>query len=343
MLAGGIGSRFWPASTPDRPKQLLALGGGRPLIAETVDRALALVPSARLRVLTGGRLAPKITGAVPELEAASLMVEPRARGTGPALAWAAWSLWKEDPEALLVSLHSDHHVAPLGAFVNVVGSAARLAEEERLLVTLPIPPDRPEVGYGYVQPGAPIDTPDPFAAFRVRAFHEKPDRETAARYVKEGFLWNSGIFVWRADLFLEEVRCHAPEIGDLFPHLEAGRVERYFDEAPSISVDEAILERSERVGAVEAAFRWDDVGSWEALARTLPEGEAGNRHLGEAHTVEGRDNIVYAEGGPVVLFGVEGLVVVRTKGVTFVTRRERAPHLKALLSHLPDALRNPDV
>ncbi|MFW5904888.1 MAG: mannose-1-phosphate guanylyltransferase, partial [bacterium] len=256
--------------------------------------------------------------------------------TAPVLLWAAWTLSKKDPEAILVSLHSDHVVNPPDAFVSTVMWAARMARDHRRLMTVAVRPDRPEVGYGYIQPGDEIGE-----GFEVAAFHEKPDPETATRYVEGGYLWNSGIFVWPARTFLDEVRARAPEIGRLMVHLEEGRPERFFDEAPKISVDEAVLERSGRVAAVEAGFRWDDVGSWEALARNRSPGPEGNVVKGKAHFVESRNNIVYSEDKPVVLFGVDDLVVVRTGEVTLVTRRDRAPRLKELLDELPDELRNP--
>lgn len=336
ILAGGVGSRFWPVSTPDRPKQLLPLASQRPLIVDTVSRAEALAPVDRIRILAGSHLVEPMRGVLPDLPDSAYLVEPRARGTGPVLAWAAWTLHREDPDAVLVSLHSDHVVDPEDAFVSTVMRAARVGRDHQRLMTVAVPPDRPEIGYGYIQPGKEIGE-----GFEVAAFHEKPDEETARRYVADGYLWNSGIFVWPARVFLDEVRRHAPEIGDLLDLLDEGRAERFFDEAPRISVDEAVLERSDRVAAVAAEFRWDDVGSWEALSRNREPGPEGNVVQGEARFVDSRDNIVYSEESPVVLFGVDDLVVVRTDDVTLVTSREQAPRLKELLDELPDELRNP--
>lgn len=341
ILAGGVGSRFWPVSTPDRPKQLLPLGSDRPLIVDTVERARALGADDRIRILTGDHLVAPITSVLPGLGDEEFLVEPRARGTGPVLAWAAWSVRQVDPDAVLISLHSDHVIEPVEDFVQVVRQAAGVARDHDALVTLAVRPDRPEIGYGYIQPGAELRSDGPSRAVRVAAFHEKPDRRTARRYLDEGYLWNSGIFVWRADRFLEEVREHAPEIGAHLAHLEEGDVEGFFSAVPRISVDEAVLERSERVAAVEATFRWDDVGNWQALARTRPADDDGNVSVGATHVVDGSGNVVYAEDGPIVLFGVDDLVVVRTGGATLVTRRELAPRLKELLNRLPNELRDP--
>lgn len=341
VLAGGIGSRFWPASTPRRPKQLLRLASDRPLIVDTVERGRGLVEDARLRILTGHHMVPAFQRVLTDLPDSAYMVEPRARGTAPVLAWAAHDLLAVDPDAVLVSLHADHLVRPEAAFSSLIRAAAELAERERVLVTVGAVPDRPETGYGYIQPGDPVG-PTP-GSFRVGAFHEKPALHVAERYVAEGFLWNTGMFVWRADIFLEEVRAHAPEIGRHLARLDEGDVAGFFDACPNLTVDVGVLERSRRVACVRSTFTWDDVGGWEALARGLPADEHGNVRVGDAVTVEASGNVVYAEDAPVVLFGVDGLVVVRTAGMTLVVPRERAAELKMLLARLPERLHDPET
>ena len=336
MLAGGIGSRFWPVSTRERPKQLLPLGSPRPLIADTVDRARALVPDARIRILAGEHLAAPFRAAVPDLPSAAYLVEPEARGTCPVLAWAAWEICRLDPDAVLVSLHSDHIIRPLDAFRDTVAAAAEVARSQDLLVTVGIRPDRVETGYGHIQPGEDVDAPEGAHAFHVAAFHEKPDAATAKSYVDAGYLWNSGIFVWKASVFLDEVRRHAPDVAACLPLLETEGPEAFFSSVPVCVVDTAVLERSDRVACVRATFAWDDVGSWEALARTRDPDADGNVILGEGHAVEGRGNVIFAEGGKVVLFGVEDLVVVRSGETTLVLPRGRAADLKALLKRLEE-------
>ena len=340
ILAGGIGSRFWPASTPERPKQLLPLASDNPLIVDTVERARRIVDDGRIYILTGEHLATVFGRVLPELPADAYLVEPQAKGTAPVLAWAAHELMQRDPDAVMVSLHADHRIRPVDAFVELVRAAGQVADETGMLLTVGAVPDRPETGYGYIGRGEAIDAPEGFDARRVRTFTEKPDRETAERYLADGFLWNTGIFVWRADRFLDEVREHAPEVGDLLPLLDDGEVEAFFERAPAITVDVAVLERSEAVGTIAATFDWDDVGSWEALARTADPDVHGNVRVGPGQSFESRDNLVYTEGAPVVLDGVEGLVVVRTADATLVTTRERAPHLKRMLAELDPAIRD---
>ena len=339
ILAGGVGSRFWPVSTPARPKQLLPLATEQPLIVDAVERARALAPDDRIRVLASERLTPSLASVLPSLDAGSFWQEPTPRGTAPALVWAAWKIHRLDPDAVMVSLHSDHVIRPTHAFRELIREAAHVAARDDLLITVGARPDRPEVGFGYIQPGEALTVPAGTLGYRVARFHEKPDHPTARSYVSEGYLWNTGLFVWRAATFLEEARRHAPELTALLPLLERGDERAFFAAAPALTVDVAVLEKSRRVGVLAANFRWDDVGSWEALGRTLEADASGNVSHGELHAIESSGNVVFTEEAPVVLFGVEGLVVVRAAGVTLVLPRARAADLKTLLEQLPDSLR----
>ena len=323
-------------STWERPKQLLPLASPRALIEDTVEHARALAPDERIRILAGEHLAAPFRRVLPDLPASAYLVEPQARGTCPVLAWAAWELARLDPEAVLVSLHSDHLIRPLHAFQDTVVAAAEVARTLEMLVTVGIQPDRVETGYGHIQPGVDIDAPAGADAFRVAAFHEKPDAETARRYVDAGYLWNSGIFVWKASVFLEEVRRHAPEVAAHLPLLEREGPEAFFSAVPVCVVDTAVMERSDRVACVRATFAWDDVGSWEALARTRDADASGNVIVGEGRAVEGNRNVIFAEGGRVVLFGVDDMVVVRSGDTTLVVPRKRAADLKTLLKSLDE-------
>ncbi|MDE0395155.1 MAG: sugar phosphate nucleotidyltransferase [Gammaproteobacteria bacterium] len=341
ILAGGIGSRFWPASRPERPKILLPLASGRPMIRAAVDRALGFVDRGHLAVLAREPLAARLRLLLPELVAGNYWCEPQARGTGPALAWAAHRISRRDPGAILVSLHADHDVGPVGAFCQAVRAAADAARREDLLMAIGVPPDRPETGFGYIKPGRgllPSDASGP-AVHRVEEFAEKPDRTAARDYIASGYLWNTGIFVFPVARFLEELRRHAPEIATFLPLLDHGDVTGFFEQAGPVSVDEAVFERSRCVGAVSAEFRWDDMGSWESVARALPPDSDGNWRVGEAHAVETRASVIWAEDGPVVTYGVDDLVVARSGGITLVTTRGRARELKQLVSRLPRALR----
>jgi len=338
ILAGGVGSRFWPVSTPERPKQLLPLGSGRPLIADTVARIAPLVPLPRLKILTGEAFADPIVDAAPDLGRDNLLLEPQARGTAPVLAWAAHEIVRRDPEAVMISLHADHVIEPAEIFREQLEEICRLAAERDRLFTIGVEPTRPETGYGYIRVGAALGPA--LDAYEVAEFVEKPDRDTALEYIhRGGYLWNTGIFIWRAATLLEEIRRHAPELAAHLPRLEAGDVEGFFEAVPTLTIDEGLLERSDVVAVARARFLWDDVGTWDAVGRTREKDAHGNVAVGEAHLVDCRDCIAWADDGAIVVFGAADLVVVRSGGVTFVTPRERSADLKDLLKRVPERVR----
>lgn len=326
-------------SQPARPKQLLNLTSDRPLIVETMDRARLLAPDQRIRILAGDHLLEPFQTVLPDLPAECLLVEPQTKGTGPVLAWAAWLLHERDPDAVIVSLHSDHMIRHTAAFRDLLAEAAALARREDLLVTIGVEPTRPETGYGYLEPGEILHHEGKAEAYRVARFIEKPDEVTAVKLIDNGYLWNSGIFVWTARRFLEEVRSHAPQIGDLLHLIVEGKTEEFFETVPVTTVDVAVLEQSDRVAMMAATFEWDDVGSWESLFRTLDTDADGNIGVGETYTIDSVDTLVYGTDKPVVVFGVDNLIVVRTPEATLITTRDRAPHLKEALDQLPPHVR----
>lgn len=339
ILAGGVGSRFWPASTPARPKQLLPLAGPRPLVADALRRAESVASPHRVRVLAPPGLVAPI-GEATGLGADAFFVEPEARGTGPALVRAAWEIAQADPAAVMVSLHADHLLRPEPAFRETVLAGAEIARREQLLVTVASFPDRPETGYGYIRPGPALSAPSGARGYRVEAFVEKPAADEAERLVAEGARWNAGIFIWPVQVFLDEAAARSPELAGAMPHLDRGDVAAFFEQCRPVSVDEAVLERSPRVGAVDATFEWDDVGSWESLARTRTADPRGNVLLGDVVASDASGNIAVADTGRVVLLGVSGLLVVRAGDTTLVMPRRESPHLKRYLDALP-GLREP--
>lgn len=325
-------------STAARPKQLLPLAGERSLIRETLERIRPAVPLERIRILTGRRLAPLIREELPEIGERQLLLEPEAKGTAPALAWAAFEIARADARGVMVSLHADHAIESAEDFRALLADIARLAAERERLFTLGIEPTRPETGYGYIQVGERLGPM--MNANEVADFVEKPDRDTAQEYIRRGgYLWNSGIFIWRVDVFLDQLRTHTPEIADLLPLLEKGDIEGFFRKAPALSVDEGVLERSDRVAVAPASFRWDDVGAWDAVARSRPRDAAGNVAVGESYFRDASGCTTWSEESAVVLFGVRDLVVVSVPGITLVVPRDRAAELKEVVKDLPRELR----
>lgn len=336
ILAGGVGSRFWPLSTPTRPKQLLPLIDAQPLLRNTVDRLLPLADPDRILILTNASLVEPIHALVPEIPRENLIAEPKPAGTAAALAWAASVIATRDgDEAVMLSVHADWAIGDAPGFRAALERAATVAEAQHALVTVGVVPSRPDPGFGYIRPGEALDG----GGQRVAQFVEKPTRERAAEMVRDGYLWNSGIFVWRVGDFLGEVRAHTPEVAPALADAH-GEITRFFATVKSISVDVGVLERTDNVVVIPGSFGWDDVGTWAALARVRTHDAAGNAANGPVHLVDARDNVVQAEGNDVVLYGVQDLVVVVRDGLTLVTTTERAADLKTLLDALPSQVRD---
>ncbi|MEP6991755.1 MAG: sugar phosphate nucleotidyltransferase [bacterium] len=337
ILAGGVGSRFWPISTPARPKQLLPLATQAPLLADALARLAPLVPPERTLILTNAGLVDAIATLAPSIPRENIIAEPRPAGTAAALAWAASEVARRGGrEDVMLSVHADWAVGDPDGFRAALSRAADAAERHGALVTVGVVPVRADPGFGYIQPGDVV-------AGDLRAvarFIEKPDRATAERMVRDGFLWNSGIFVWRAGDFLDELDAHTPEVAS---HLRAHAhsLEAFFAAVTEpISVDVGVLERSTRVMVLPGDFQWDDVGTWAALRRVRHCDARGNALLGDVHVLEATGCVVHADGGAVVLYGVSDLVVVSRDGLTLVTTIDRAADLKRLIESLPPHIRD---
>lgn len=335
VLAGGVGSRFWPLSTPERPKQLLPLVGDTSMLAEAVERLVPLVGRPRILVLTSRVLAPAIRAELPQLAPDQVLEEPRPAGTAAALAWASLEVLRRGgADARLVSVHADWAIGDAERFRASLALAADCAAEHHALATVGIVPTHANPGLGYIQPGEPLGAD----ARRVLRFIEKPDLATAQRMVADGYLWNSGIFAWRAADYLDEIRAVTPEVAPALAHAAEG-ADAFFAAVPQgISIDVGVMERSTRVVVLPGSFGWDDVGTWGALRRVRRRDETGNATFGRVHLKDARDNVVHAERGHVVLYGVHDLVVVVREGVTLVTTVDRADSLKSLIDALPSDL-----
>jgi mannose-1-phosphate guanylyltransferase len=338
ILAGGVGSRFWPLSTPERPKQLLPLVTSQPLLADTLERLRPLVPPHRTLVVTARALAAAIAELAPYLPRENIIAEPKPSGTGPALAWAAVEIERRaGPDAVMMSVHADWAVGDAEGFRDTLRRAAKAAVDHRSLVTVGVVPDRADPGFGYIEPGPEIEE----GVRRVARFVEKPSRHAAERMWQSGFLWNSGIFAWRAGDFLDEIRHRTPEIAPALAVASTGSgIEEFFAAITPVTVDVGVLERTTRVLVLSGNFGWDDVGTWGALRRVRAADGAGNASSGNVHAVDASGNVVLAEGNTVVLFGVSDLVVVSRSGLTLVTTVDRSADLKSLVDTLPAALRN---
>ena len=337
VLAGGTGSRFWPLSTPTRPKQLLPLAGGRPLLSQAVQRLAGLVAPERTLLLTGAMLADAVAAAVPEVPRHNVLIEPRPASTAAALAWAAQEITRRDPgaEPLMLSLHADWAVGDDAAFRDAATRALSVAARHDVLVTVGVRPTRDETGYGYIVPGRALKGQALGAARRVARFVEKPTAARAKALRRRGALWNTGLFAWSVSRFLEEARTHARELKRGWRALAAGDGPGFFAAVTPTAVDVAVLERTERLAVVAGRFSWDDIGSWDALRRIRPRDARGNVVVGDVTVApDVRDCVLWADGEQLTVIGVRDLVVVRANGRTLVTPTGRAEQLKAMVQRL---------
>jgi mannose-1-phosphate guanylyltransferase len=330
ILAGGSGTRFWPLSTAERPKQLLALTGDRPLLAQAVARLRGLVTPERIIVLTGPALVESVAATVPEVPKQNIFAEPRAASTAPALAWAANWISQRDPSGQMLSLHADWAVGDDAAFRVAASDALAVAVDQDVLVTVGVKPTRNETGYGYIVPGKKNGK-----AFAVKRFIEKPSATRAALLRRRGALWNSGLFAWGVARFLGEAAAYASELAAGWKALSAEDAPRFFSAVTPVAVDVAVLERTKRLAVVAGDFPWDDIGGWDALLRVRNRDADGNVTVGRVTLGDDvRNCVVWAEDEHIAVTGMRDSVVVRANGHTLVMPTGRASQLKALVQRL---------
>jgi mannose-1-phosphate guanylyltransferase len=332
IMAGGQGQRFWPLSTVDRPKQFLDLERtGRTLLQATFDRLLPLAGTAsNVYVATAARYVQLVREQLPMVPLRNVLIEPTARDSAPAVALASLAIHARTGGALLGFFSSDHRIGDEAAFRAGVRHAALLAQYERGLVTLGIEPTHPATGYGYIERGDPVAH-----GYRVRRFVEKPHADAARAYLATGsFLWNAGIFVWRSDVILDELDAHAPSImGPLREAADHGKLAEAFGTLPKLSIDFAVMERTERAYVVPVACDWDDIGDWVALERLLDRGPDTNTVVGRHFGLETSGNIIYTEDPSDSIFtvGVHNLIVVKHGSTVLLVAKDRVADIKRLL------------
>ncbi len=345
IMAGGSGTRFWPKSRRDRPKQLLRLFGDSTMLQQTVARIEPLVSRERIVIVTGADQAAGSRAQLPDLPAENIVAEPCPRDTAACVGLAAWIVWKKDPNGTMIVISADHVIAPVAVFLASVRAAAAVVENDpTALITFGIKPTRPETGYGYIERGELLETREGIAVNRVVQFREKPDHATAESFLAAGnFAWNSGIFLWKAGTILDELERQRPQLAAALARvgaalgtpaerdviaLEYPRMER----AP---IDKAVMEKAANVRVLEVHYDWSDVGDWRSLADLLPHDPQGNAIQGDVLVHETTNSIIISDDrGLIATLGLDDVVVVQSGKATLVARRSQLDKLKGLVEGL---------
>lgn len=336
IMAGGSGTRFWPLSRQKRPKQFLPLASDRPLIEETLRRLPPLAGAKETFVVCGELHAASVKELLPDVPADQVLIEPMARNTAPAIGLAAIHVAARDPHGVLVVLPSDHHIADEPAFRATLEAAATLAREGKL-TTIGITPTRPDTGYGYIHLGEPLGERGRRDAFRVQRFVEKPDVDRARAYLAAGdYLWNAGIFAFRADVILAAIRAHLPQLAAVLDALAptigtpgyAAALAAEFPRAEPTSIDYGVMERASEIACVPGQFGWSDVGSFAALPDVRPLDAHGNVAPASAVLVDCRGCVVVGGDRPIAAIGLTDVVIVDAGDALLVVPKERAQDVR---------------
>ncbi len=344
IMAGGSGTRFWPASRAMRPKQLLNLAGEQSMIQATISRLGASVANDRVLIVTNQRLVDPIRAQLPQLPAESVLGEPCKRDTAPCVGLAAAWVCQNDPDAIMAVMPADHVISPDEVFQGAIQQAVQLVEENSSrLVTFGIKPSYPAESFGYIERDESIGGE---GQYRVRQFREKPKADVAAQYLEAGtFYWNSGIFVWRAQTILDLLEKYEPA---MFGHIAAIRdamgtprfyevLQSEFEQIKGTSIDYAVMERADEVAVIEAPYQWDDVGSWTSLERLRGTDDDGNTLVGDCRAIETSNSILRTEGKHLIAtVGVKDLIVVHTENATLVANRHDEESVRKIVKLLEE-------
>ncbi|MCL5267191.1 MAG: mannose-1-phosphate guanylyltransferase [Bacteroidetes bacterium] len=345
IMAGGVGSRFWPKSREAMPKQFQNVFGERSLYQRTYDRISEVVTPENTFVVTNRLQQPAASAQLPQLPAENIIVEPFGRNTAPCIAVAASAISSITEDAVMVVLPSDHLISQEENFVSQLKDAVRLADKERSLVTLGIRPTHPETGFGYIHfdPNTEQKEALDHVGYNVIEFREKPNLETAISFLASGdYLWNSGMFIWRVDVILEELKRNLTHFADFHSPLKssfgkaefAKQLEEFYLRVQSISVDYAVMEKAKNVLTIPSSFTWSDVGSWDEVYKLGDRNADGNSLKGDVVSVRSLNNLIWTEEKMFALVGVENLIVVETKDAVLICKRGESQGVKEIVEIL---------
>jgi mannose-1-phosphate guanylyltransferase len=339
IMAGGKGERFWPLSTDEKPKQFLKLLGEETMIQMTVSRLKDLIPVERIFVVTGERYISLVREQLPELPERNIIVEPIGKNTAPCITLSAFQIEKQYEDATIVVLPSDHLIRNEEEFRNVIEAADSFIEKnEDSIVTLGMRPDRPETGYGYIKCDKTSSIVNGLKIRNVDMFVEKPDLKKAEQYLKNGnFLWNGGMFVWKAKKILRLTEKYIKNTYDVLKEIACTSDEEYMNKlkssynlVDSVSIDYAIMEKAENIYVIPSEFGWDDVGTWYSVERYRTKDENNNVCVGNIININSKNNIIVGKNKPVIISGLDDIFVVESDDVILIGKKEDIKDIKEI-------------
>ena len=339
IMAGGKGTRFWPLSTEDKPKQFLNLINDETMIQMTVNRIKPIIPIERIFICTGEMYVDLVKEQLPELPKRNIIVEPEGRNTAPCIALSAMVIDRYYKNSNMVVLPSDHLIKDKEEFRNTLLAADRfIKKKDEAIVTLGMNPTRAEVGYGYIKYSNEVLKSNDFRVIKVDAFVEKPNLDTAKRYLREGnYLWNGGMFIWSINNVINQIKMYSPDTYNALKDVmkESGEklqktINKNYKKTEAISIDYAVLEKSKDVYVIPSNFGWDDVGSWEALDRYREKDELGNVLVGQSKVIKANNNLVISCSNRVIVEGLNDIYVIENDGKVLVGHKSNVSNVKAL-------------
>ncbi len=340
IMAGGVGARFWPRSRKKKPKQVLNIFGSNTLLQETVSRISSLIPLPQILIITTVELVEHIRKQLPDLAIDNIIAEPVGRNTAPCIGLAAQILKGRDPDGIMVVLPADHLISDGERFIACLQQAIETAEQDDALVTIGITPTQPETGYGYIQYDQSARSAS--GAYRVKTFAEKPNYDTAKRFIESGdFLWNSGMFIWSVKSILSEIEHSLPE---LYAALEAisaisgeskeTEFEHLYSGLRPISIDYGVMERAQNVAVVKGDFSWSDIGNWAEVYRLSPKDSDGNVNLDGHVLIDSKNCMVDSTDHLVATVGVDNLIIINTGDALLICHRDHAQNVKQIVEYM---------
>jgi mannose-1-phosphate guanylyltransferase len=348
IMAGGVGTRFWPRSRAAYPKQLLNIVGERTMIQQTADRIASLIAPENILIVTNERQAGGVRAQLPRIK--NVLIEPVGRNTAPCIGLAALHIVRQDPDGVMAVLAADHLIQPAETFCETLEFAARVATETKSCVTLGIPPTRPETGYGYIQYLENDSlTLGHRRAHRVKTFAEKPNWQTAQQFIASGdFLWNSGMFIWQASTILSLIEEFLPDLHDGLMEIQSAlgtdlydeTVRRVYRRIKGISIDYGVMERTKNVYVVKGDFEWNDVGSWEEAYQLSRKDQEGNALTGHSVLLNTTNSMIFSPKKTVAVIGMDNLIVVDTDDALLICPRDRAQDVKTIVEELQRQKKN---